>query len=278
MAARANRDFGTGSLSFTFAASDGSCGTAEFRRVAANDEAAVYRFDDARWQMIVFKGSEDSEDWADNILGIFRADCNLEGPCGGVHSGWLDELKERSAMHVNMFMDFRTLITGFSLGGAIATLDGYVHARWGVPEVRIVTFGAPQVGDDDWVAAFGRAGVASYNRYVNVQGGRADPVTNMPGTFVGYRHVGTYREVEQGASHDMTAYERGVAGRDPNCRWGGSDDDGSSKGSSDAAMYAGGGYRSGCPSGPPSYSREAVDRTPYRTCQGGSSPPEPHRL
>jgi len=81
MAARANRDFGTESLSFTYTGSDGSCATANFQRVGGNDEAVVYRFDDAMWQMIVFAGSSDGEDWADNILGVLMADCDLVGPC-----------------------------------------------------------------------------------------------------------------------------------------------------------------------------------------------------
>ena len=60
-------------------------------------------------------------------------------------------------------------VTGYSYGGAIATLAvldiieaGIAHAS----RVHLYTFGAPRVGDEAFVSAIATAGFASLYRYV----------------------------------------------------------------------------------------------------------------
>ena len=76
------------------------------------------------------------------------------------------------------------LITGHSLGGAIATYAGLIlHEQH--PALRVVTFASPRVGNAAFAAAFASRGIP-HTRVV----GDSDPVPTLPLEEMGYVHTG----------------------------------------------------------------------------------------
>jgi hypothetical protein len=90
------------------------------------------------------------------------------------------------------------VLTGHSLGAALATLAASVH-----PGSHLVTFGSPRVGDADFAAACRPAAI---ERYVDC----CDVVTQVPPEeFLGYAHVGEMRYIDR----DGGLQPQGVAAR-----------------------------------------------------------------
>lgn len=78
------------------------------------------------------------------------------------------------------------VITGHSLGGALATLCALaVRCRLGL-RVSLITFGSPRVGNRVFRSLFSEHIVAAW-RCVNA----GDPVTSVPAACMGFVHVGT---------------------------------------------------------------------------------------
>ena len=113
--------------------------------------------------VLVFKGSKESEDWLTNLT--FKM-CNYFGK-EKVHKGFYDSLKLfiKSVNHktflsnkkqkYSLFKDVdfindncQILLTGHSLGGAIATLVGTYLLDIGIKKecIDVYTFGSPPVG------------------------------------------------------------------------------------------------------------------------------------
>ena len=98
---------------------------------------------------------------------------------GRVHMGFADAL-ERIWNDIDAALaglEGELLCTGHSLGAALATLAASRR-----PGSRLITFGSPRVGDDDFVAAL--EDQADVSRFVNC----CDLVTRLP-PFP-YKHVG----------------------------------------------------------------------------------------
>merc|ERR1712224_789396 len=72
-------------------------------------------------------------------------------------------------------MPVLALVTGHSLGGALATLAAYDFTVFLGYTTRSVTFGCPRVGDADFVIAYGTA-VPETARFVN----KLDPICRLP--------------------------------------------------------------------------------------------------
>lgn len=83
------------------------------------------------------------------------------------------------------FIPRRILCTGFSLGGGLATIAA-LWAALAVPtaDVRCITFGAPRVGNSDFVAAFVNSVGCQYRVVYE-----ADPTPHHPRP-VFYTHAG----------------------------------------------------------------------------------------
>ncbi len=104
---------------------------------------------------------------------------------GNVHTGFADALADvRPALEQALpTIGSRLLITGHSLGAAIATLlasawNPVLHSR-----IALYTFGSPKVGDASFVATI--PGTINH-RYVDC----CDVVTRVPLSIMGYEHVG----------------------------------------------------------------------------------------
>ncbi|XP_046857413.1 lipase-like isoform X2 [Xenia sp. Carnegie-2017] len=79
----------------------------------------------------------------------------------------------------------KIIVTGHSLGGAIATLAAVdlVNAKH---TVDLITFGSPRVGNKEF-AQYIDTTVKGLDLRVTYKG---DPVTDLPPKIIGYRHVG----------------------------------------------------------------------------------------
>lgn len=106
--------------------------------------------------------------------GFWTAYKELAGPI----DAWLKQVRPR-----------RLLVTGHSLGAAMATLMAALHE-----EAELVTFGCPLVGNREFADSFRRPAA----RYVDC----SDLVTAVPFGFMGYVHFGELRFIDRhGAVH-----------------------------------------------------------------------------
>ncbi|MDX1400396.1 MAG: lipase family protein [Kiloniellales bacterium] len=154
-----------------------------------NLELVANPFDDGNTQaylaecshlrLLAFRGSDDLKAWQTNIRGL---PVMWQGP-GEVHEGFAEAFEAawpEIGKDLTRSNGRPLIITGHSLGGALATLAA-VHC----PQALVYTFGAPRVGNQAFAHAFAARG-QQLHRFVN----HRDPVPLLPPGFIGYRHVG----------------------------------------------------------------------------------------
>ena len=163
-----------------------------------------------------FRGTSAAENWHTNVNLDFTQDgeefCAL--PCGRVHDGFnhlyklLSEqgLAGKFAYAVNNYSIQKLLVTGHSLGAALATLFAYDIATTRYPlasKMQVVTFGSPRVGDAEFAQQYRNH--VPYTIAFRANCGTYDIITGVPleripvsAPFLfwatGYEHV--YGEVD----------------------------------------------------------------------------------
>ena len=130
--------------------------------------------------VVAFRGTESTGDWLAN-LNVF----GTSQPYGVVHRGFhtgFTVVKSRIQQELRRLPDRKVVLTGHSLGGALATIAA---AEWqGVfPIDAIYTYGQPAVGRGDFPAFMRKHYGDIFYRFVNDD----DIVPLVP---PGYRHVG----------------------------------------------------------------------------------------
>jgi hypothetical protein len=107
-----------------------------------------------------------------------------------VFDGWKDALGEVQTQLLPSILpiDYKLLITGHSLGAAMATL----LAALKVPSA-LYTFGSPRVGDHDFVSSL--SAIQNF-RYVDC----CDLVTQLPPALLGYAHLGDPHYIDRNRS------------------------------------------------------------------------------
>lgn len=142
--------------------------------------------------VIAFRGTEKTaKDWlsTDASVGLVN---NRRGT-GRLHTGFqraADSVYQRIKKYIRDIRspDSRIFLCGHSLGGALAT----IVAAWLENDMSILsphavfTYGAPRVGDGEFVKQFRLQSVAK-NTFSWVAAG--DPVPHVPPVGFGYRHV-----------------------------------------------------------------------------------------
>ena len=166
-------------------------------------ETAVYDKDNIRFGLMVkdrrtvdgiyhvvlsFAGSDDSQDWEHNRDVLKMPFLTMDAR---VHSGFMDQwvaVRNIIIERLNILTKGTQValdITGHSLGGALGTLAALDLSV--LPNVRVnkvVVFGAPRVGDENFQRLYDQNLKAQTRRIINGD----DIVTRVP--VVGYRHVG----------------------------------------------------------------------------------------
>ena len=139
------------------------------------------RFQEGGWTVVAFPGTDDIGD----ALLDARACPRLDPEMGFIHAGFLEAIQGLSVALLSGLGDSarggRLVLTGHSLGGALALLAGALFTLHSGRPAQLVTFGAPRVGMGKLVRIL-RA-VPMLREYRN--GG--DPVTQVP--CWPYRHV-----------------------------------------------------------------------------------------
>jgi len=148
-----------------------------------------------RIAVMAFRGTQ-TDDPSDLFTDarFLMTDWTVDGKkVGRVHEGFAsafreifpkdDDLKRRMPAGVD-----RILLTGHSLGAAVATLAASVFQPG-----HLYTFGSPLVGDEDFA---GSMRDVDRSRFVDC----CDMVTRVPPEFLGYVHVGALRYIDQNGS------------------------------------------------------------------------------
>lgn len=180
--------------------------------VAANDDVTL----------LAFRGTEQEfNDWYYNLDTEF-----VPGPLDRserVHRGFFAGLRP-ALPKIEQIIDTISapnaplIITGHSLGGALATLSAASFYRRQRPVHSVYTFGSPRVGDKRFRNEYesDRFDFGRTFRVVN----RHDVVTRVPPRLLRYRHVGRLRYLDQeGKMHeDLTFWDRLLLAMDPKGR------------------------------------------------------------
>lgn len=168
---------------------------------------------------VAFRGTITASEWLDDfdaLAGVYRPVPNF----GQVHLGWMalyetirDSLESQLAAACEGCN--RLLITGHSLGGALAVLAAPDVLKNMPPylEPALTTFGGPRAGLHDFVVPFDLTIDRCY-RVVNL----FDVVPDVPPVLPGlpYQHVGVEIAVDSGGPfdpierHSLNAYRTGL--------------------------------------------------------------------
>lgn len=152
---------------------------------------------------IVFQGSRGKKDWKDNLK-FWRKFIKKIKPYGNIrtdikiHSGFLKQYKTVRFFIHELIRDcpeiHEIIVTGHSLGGALATLCAVDLQYNFSPEkfITCVSFGSPRVGNRAFVRSYDKR-VPRTHRIVN----GADIVCSVPLVIMGFVHVSTKISVKE---------------------------------------------------------------------------------
>ena len=141
--------------------------------------------------LVAFRGTDSKEDWQQNSKALWPQRHALGGK---THRGFVAVSEQAKSIVFETLQDLgggkrRVLITGHSLGGAVATeFAASLHADpapW-AEDVEVVTFGAPRLGDERFESAYEQRAGGMHWWFVN----SGDPVPHLPPNAMGYRHCG----------------------------------------------------------------------------------------
>jgi hypothetical protein len=140
---------------------------------------------------VVFRGSDELSDWLYNMF-ICKAKINDDIY---VHGGFY-KLLYKNNLYSELFITLELLlkkhknynlnITGHSLGGALATLFGYILSNDISNLINIISFASPRVGNKKWATSFNNKKNINHYR-IDTQ---KDVVTAVP--YINYCHCGNY--------------------------------------------------------------------------------------
>jgi predicted lipase len=161
-----------------------------FKRVIMHTDMKLFDVDGAQaygikmpdYTMIIFRGTQ-PEEWSDIVADI-KAWPKDSDTVGNVHSGFkgeLDKIYLDITRWIGSINDQKFVITGHSLGAAMATLYTARESNRGA-DVTLYTYGSPRVGDRTWAKQF--KDIPTF-RFVNTN----DIVCTVP-PFGYYKHVG----------------------------------------------------------------------------------------
>ena len=151
------------------------------------DSQAFAASDAAGTLWLAFRGTDSSGPW-DLITDLLALPLRWPRVPGRVHHGFREGyelLHERIATWLTGNPHSRMIVTGHSLGGALATLCAALH-----PDCELVTFGAPAVGDAAFAAGFEGRDVRRYRDC-------CDLVPRVPPEWWIYRQLGGLRYLDR---------------------------------------------------------------------------------
>ncbi|KAG8424954.1 hypothetical protein J3458_001705 [Metarhizium acridum] len=134
------------------------------------------------------RGSNNIRNYITDVIFAWR-NCDLAPQCK-LHTGFAeawDEIKDAATTAIKSAREknpgYKVVVTGHSLGGAVAIISAAYLRRDGIP-IDLYTYGAPRVGNDKFANWFSSQQVGQW-RVTHEN----DPVPRLPPIFTGYRHV-----------------------------------------------------------------------------------------
>lgn len=138
---------------------------------------------------VVFRGTESFKDWIHNARAL-----QVDSPYGKVHKGFWnswESIKSTVFGCCSNLEEKRIWIVGHSLGAACATICALDMKSSGFNIHRVVTFGSPKVGGDEWKDNYNTALGERTDRVRNCNDIVCD-IPDTPGKTGGrYDHVST---------------------------------------------------------------------------------------
>lgn len=153
--------------------------------------------------IIVFKSSDSKEDWQSNYdIKLVPSKLLQPSCCFGyfsgiplIHSGFYEQFKmldKSISEYISKHPSDKTIVTGFSLGGALASICSYFMET---PDTYVITFGAPRVGNQAYVVDYQtKKHIIKYERWVFEN----DPVPRLPPP-IAYRHIPGLKYITMGS-------------------------------------------------------------------------------
>ncbi|XP_046858563.1 probable feruloyl esterase A [Xenia sp. Carnegie-2017] len=140
--------------------------------------------------VVSFQGSNDINDWYRNVKFAKEdysgcEDCEVHIGFFQTYNAMKDQMLEKVSALSDEHSDARVLVTGHSLGGAVATFAAVDLVDAG-HSVDLITFGSPRVGNNKFSEHVNGALNGLNLRVTN----KRDFVTVIPLGFIGYLHVG----------------------------------------------------------------------------------------
>lgn len=158
--------------------------------------------------MIAFRGSKSIDNWAAN-LDFQMEDVSFCSGCR-THSGFLESWNEVQDGVIKAvkaaqaeFPEFKVVITGHSLGGAMATVGAAALRTIDIP-VDLYTYGAPKSGNKEWATFLSGTDKGANFRVVH----KHDVVPTLPPSvpfLMPYAHVQPEYYITTGNKVDVTA-------------------------------------------------------------------------
>tara|TARA_B110000879_G_C11183015_1_gene519586 strand:+ start:4664 stop:5620 length:957 start_codon:yes stop_codon:yes gene_type:complete len=153
-------------------------------------QIAITVNDEQKHMSVVFRGSESLKDWYYDLQ-VYKH--HLKDDIW-VHSGFYNQLHSDN-IHLCIIAkiqsllqehpDYNIFVTGHSLGGALATLFGYILSHTIENMITVVSFASPRIGNKPWQKSFENKSNLIHFRVCN----NRDIVTSTPN--INYYHVGT---------------------------------------------------------------------------------------
>ncbi|KAI9296693.1 alpha/beta-hydrolase [Neoconidiobolus thromboides FSU 785] len=142
--------------------------------------------------IVAFRGSSNAENWLLNSK-TKLTQIEINGKNYYVHTGFkeiidniLPQISQKIDVLLRTYPRYKLLVTGHSLGGAIATLASLkLKYEIGLNDnrIKLYTYGAPRVGDPEFARLLNKHRFVS-GRFVNEN----DVVPHLPAETKGYNH------------------------------------------------------------------------------------------
>ena len=183
---------------------------------AAHGELVLFGYIAERGSLFVaYRGSSNIQNWIDNVQ--IRQESPYQDASVGVEHGMYSlyaslRVDVRSILNnmVAKYGTHRLLITGHSLGGALATLTTFdlLYAKAPFLVSDLITFGSPRVGNERFAQYF-----EDFDVRITRVTHYYDMVPHVPETFLGYEHV----RGEVWFNEPSSAYTECTGNEDPDC-------------------------------------------------------------
>lgn len=165
----------------------------EFENDPRFDDTGFVTIDDVnRLIVLSFRGSVSDPNWREDFKFI-RVHTDMCPKCHIHHGYWeswmgiRDSVTVTAVQALNAYPSYRFIVTGHSLGGALATLAAADFRRYNddvAKRTELYTYGSPRVGNEAAAAFF--SGQSSLSFRITSM---ADPIPRMPGHILGYYHT-----------------------------------------------------------------------------------------